>query len=281
MTTLLAASLVSMTLAQETDTVFAIPKGSRLDIENFSGEVVVRTWNRNEMRLVADHSSRTVIEIDVHGRRVELKARARRGAPTAVDYEITVPAQIDISIGGTFTDTDIEGAEGEISVETVQGEIVVLGGRGFVSLQSVQGDVELTGARGKIDAQSVSGDVQLTDVAGEIYAETVNGDILLENVQSSDVEATTTNGDVTYEGSIEDDGRYSFTNHNGDVTLIMQDGANATVSVSTFSGEFESDFPVTLTETRRPGRRFRFTLGTGSARVQLESFNGTLQLRKR
>jgi hypothetical protein len=53
--------------------------------------------------------------------------------------------------------------------------------------------------------------------------------------------------------------------------------ASAAVSVSTFNGEFESDFPVTLTETRK-GKRFNFTIGSGSAQVTLESFQGTISL---
>ena len=52
---------------------------------------------------------------------------------------------------------------------------------------------------------------------------------------------------------------------------------SATVSVSTFNGEFESDFPVPLKETRK-GKRFSFTLGGGSAQVSLESFQGTVRL---
>ena len=49
------------------------------------------------------------------------------------------------------------------------------------------------------------------------------------------------------------------------------------MSVSTFNGEFASDFPVTLTETRK-GKRFNFTIGSGSAQVTLESFQGTIEL---
>ena len=46
------------------------------------------------------------------------------------------------------------------------------------------------------------------------------------------------------------------------MTLAVAESASATVSVSTFNGEFESDFPVTLEETRK-GKRFSFTLGGG------------------
>jgi hypothetical protein len=49
------------------------------------------------------------------------------------------------------------------------------------------------------------------------------------------------------------------------------------VAVSTFSGEFESEFPVPIRGTRK-GKGFNFTLGGGSAQVTLESFQGTIQL---
>ena len=45
---------------------------------------------------------------------------------------------------------------------------------------------------------------------------------------------------------------------------------------TSFQGDFESAFPVTITE--RHGKRFEFTLGNGSARVELESFSGTIRL---
>ena len=72
-------------------------------------------------------------------------------------------------------------------------------------------------------------------------------------------------------------GRYALSTHNGDVTVTVAEGTSASVSVSTFNGEFESAFPVTLTETRK-GKRFNFTIGGGSAQVTLESFQGTIQL---
>ncbi len=49
------------------------------------------------------------------------------------------------------------------------------------------------------------------------------------------------------------------------------------MAVSTFNGEFESEFPVPLSGTRK-GKGFNFTLGSGSAQVTLESFQGPIQL---
>ena len=150
-------------------------------------------------------------------------------------------------------------------METVQGEVDVTGGEGLVSLRSVQGQVTLKGAKGRIDVHSVNEDVRVSDASGEIVAETVNGEIVLERVDATSLDASTVNGDVGYDGPIRNGGRYTLSSHNGDVTLAVRRGASATVSVSTFNGEFESEFPVTLRETRK-GKRFSFTIGRGARR---------------
>ena len=62
-----------------------------------------------------------------------------------------------------------------------------------------------------------------------------------------------------------------------EITVTVAEGTSASVSVSTFNGEFASAFPVTLTETRK-GKRFNFTVGGGAAQVTLESFQGTIEL---
>ena len=105
----------------------------------------------------------------------------------------------------------------------------------------------------------------------------MNGDVTLDRVDATSVTATSLNGDVSYEGPIKNNGRYALSTHNGDVTVSVAEGTSASVAVSTFNGEFESEFPVTLTETRK-GKRFSFRLGSGSAQVTLESFQGTIEL---
>jgi len=50
--------------------------------------------------------------------------------------------------------------------------------------------------------------------------------------------------------------------------------------VSTFSGDFESDFPITIGPGPQSQREWEFRQGTGSARVRLESFSGTINLRR-
>jgi len=272
-------ALAAMTLAQQTDTTLSVSARVRLEVRAFSGEIRVDTWSRNAIRIRAEHNSRTRVEIEGSESSVQVRARTVRGEPASVDFVITAPASARLALSGVSTDVIVEGIAGEITAETTSGDVSVRGGSEFVSLKSVEGDIALTDAAGRVDVGSVNGDVQLAMIRGRIMAETVNGDVSLERIESDDVEAGTVSGDVTFSGSVSDRGRYRLTSHNGDLTITVPQRVNATVSVSTFNGEFESSFPVTLTEIR-PGKRFTFTLGSGGARLELESFNGTIQLRR-
>ncbi len=261
------------------DTTFAIPTGARVEIENFAGDVVVRTWSRNEVRVVASRSERDRVRVRTTGAVVQIESRGAQGASRIIDYEVTIPASAALRVSGPFADVSIDGAGGDVTVETVKGDVWVRGGNGQISLRSVEGAVTLERARGRISLSAVNDDIRGVQLEGEVTAETINGDVTLEGVRSGNVSASTINGTLTYEGTIRDQGRYALTTHNGDLVLVVPDGANATVSIATFNGRVQTTLPITLTETRR-GQRFHFTIGNGSARIELESFNGTVHLKR-
>ncbi len=276
----LLTGLFTTAIAQQTDTIVSVDPGSRLVIESLRGELTVRTWDRDEMRVVGDHSSRTSIDIVRSRSATRLRADAWAG-PANVDYEITIPASMGVDIRGTFISTDIDGVEGDVSVFSTQGSISVRGGSGFVTLETVNGSVDLEGATGRVDLRSTNGRVRVIDVAGDITATSVSGSVTLEGIESSDVRAETTSGSVSYDGTIVNDGRYTLSTHSGSVVLAMPDDVNATFGVSMFSGNLDTDFPVTVTGTRARGRPFSFTIGDGSARVELQSFSGDIELIRR
>ncbi len=272
-------ALAALAALQQTDTTFAVRPGSRLEINNFGGEIAVRAWDRSEVRLHAQHSSRDRIEVSADGQVVTVKASNRRGPPQSVDYDVTVPKGMALTLSGLYTDIKVTGVDAEISAETVQGEITVSGGSGYVSLKSVQGAVTLEGCRGRIEVSSVNEGVTVRACNGDINAETVNGDIELTGIESSAVDASTVNGDITYEGALRDAGRYRLSTHDGDVNVTIPARSNASVTVATLNGDFESCFPVQLTGVT-PRHRFTITIGSGSAKVELESFNGDIKLRQ-
>jgi DUF4097 and DUF4098 domain-containing protein YvlB len=185
---------------------------------------------------------------------------------------------MSLELSGVNTEVSVENSGGEVHIETVQGEVTVTGGTKVVEASSVEGAVQVSNASGRIEVSSVNGSVEVERSSGIVMASSVNGEIVLRALESADVEASTVNGGVLYDGSIRNDGSYRFSTHNGEIECTVPENASAEVSVSTFSGEFTSDYPLQLKETR--SKRFNFTLGTGSARIELESFQGTIRLRR-
>jgi len=280
LTTFAAAVLVSLAPLQgETDTTIAVPAGASLSVNNFGGSIVVHAWTQNRVKVHAEHGSRGAIEASLVGNTVTLKASSRHGAPSVVDFEITVPQDMALTLSGTYTEITVDGVRGPISAETVDGSVDVRGGGGNIMLHSIQGSVTLADATGRIEVNSVNESVELSNVSGQIKAETVNGDVSLNGIKSASVEATTINGDVEYEGTISDGGTYSFNSHNGDITVSIPEGANVTLSVATANGDIDPSFPLPLTATAGK-HRYTFKLGSGSARMEVESFQGDIQLRR-
>jgi DUF4097 and DUF4098 domain-containing protein YvlB len=269
-------------LQQRTDTTLAAPPGARLELHNLNGTVHVDTWNRAEVRVRADHGSRDRIRIEVHGGVIRVQADRRRGEPGDIDYNVTVPQTMGVDVGGIDTDIIVESVGGDLRVESVEGDVTVRNAGGAVLVNSAEGDIQVDGGRGTIRVSGIEGDVGISRARGEITVETVEGDVTLDDVESGNVDISTVEGDIVYRGTVQDSGNYRLTTHEGDVTLAVATPLNATVSVATFEGSFEaaSAFGVTLSPGRHGSRR-SFVVGSGAARIELESFEGAIRLERR
>ena len=266
------AALAGLALAQQTDTTVPVRAGARLEVNNFGGEIAVKTWNKSAVRIAASHSSRDRITVDASDQLVRVKSESRRGPSQVVDYEITVPAAMALALSGVYTDISVDGSQGEITAETVQGAVKVSGGAGNVSLKSVQGDVTLEKARGRIDLSSVNETIKASQISGDVSAETVNGDISLVQIESANVEANTVNGDIVYDGTIKDGGRYRFSTHDGDLRVCsssVQRRSTGSVSRSARAAPGSSSSRSTATSGcvvqgswPKTGTRTRTTTGT-------------------
>ena len=272
-------ALMALSLVQQTDTVITLDGATTLDLENSGGRISVTTWDRPEIRIQADHSRRSVIEI--RRRRsgvISVEAKSSRGGfGSIVDYDLTVPASLNLSFEGWSTDVTIEGSNGEISVETFQGDITIVGGSGSVTAETMSGEIHIDGADGVIEANSVAEDIRISNSSGEIYVETVGGSITFEGMSATVVEAGSVGGRISFDGIIVDGGDYFFISHGGTVTVSIPESSNVSVSVSSIHGNISSDFPG-IPDLER-GARNTFTIGSGGANVEVETFGGRILFR--
>jgi DUF4097 and DUF4098 domain-containing protein YvlB len=266
------------TRTPDTDETVNVTKGTRLSVNAFAGEVIVRSWARDAVRVQGRHSPRTRVTVRPTGAVLAVSAS---GSPGSVDYEISVPAWMPVKIEGTYVYISVEGTQADVAAETVRGDIMIKGGASTVTAKSVEGEVILDGPRGKVNASSVNQGVTITGASGELAVETVNGHISLSNMESESVEAASINGNMKYDGTVAASGRFRFSTHNGNIVVAVPESASAAFTVRTYNGSLNTNLPLKTAGEIRRGQRATYTLGSGSADFELESFGGTIQLRRR
>jgi DUF4097 and DUF4098 domain-containing protein YvlB len=265
--------------ATRTDKSLDVTRGTRLTLESLAGTVTIRAWDKDAVRVQAQHAPATSVSIRNTRSNVSVESESTMGEASRVDYEINVPRWMPVSVEVTYDDITIEGTESDVAAETVRGHITIKGGAGAVRAESVEGRVVVEGAKGRVTVSSVNDLIRIDGVVGEISADTTNGAVTLTRVQSSMVNATTVNGSITYAGTIADDGHYALATHNGDIIVSIPALSNVTFDVRTYNGSFTSDLAVKGSPPARRGARGLYTLGTGSAQMELESFGGSIKVR--
>lgn len=259
-----------------TDTIFDVRDGDRLVFEGVSGELSIVGWDRDQIEIEGDDDEAGV-SVRRRGSTLQIEPADRKGRRRGIEAVVRVPVWMDVEIRGHALELWLEELDGDVEVRNISGDINVDGVRGSVEVRTVEGEIEISEAVGGVVASSQSDDVWLRNVRGRIEAHSGSGDLSLLDVTSTFVQAETQAGDIDFSGAIDDEGSYRFFVHAGDADVSIPADSNARFSVSTFDGDFHSDFPVRL-ERFTGGRAFDFTLGSGGARVEIQVFAGEIRL---
>jgi hypothetical protein len=276
--TLLSASTLMLAMAamvQAPDTVLAVNRGDRVIMEGVSGTITISGWDRDQLE-VRGADGVTALTVRRTGATLQIEPEGGRRR-RSLDAEIRLPVWVDLEVGGSALELSVSGVDGQVRIANVSGDVQVRDVGGAVDVRSIRGEVVVVDARGSVRASSQADDVTLRRIAGSVEVHSGDGDILLDALESMSVRAEAQDGDIVFSGSIEDGGEYGFYLHDGDVTLELPADVSARVHVSTFDGEFTSDFPVRV-ESFSAGRQFDFVLGRGSASIDIEVFDGEIRL---
>lgn len=260
------------------DTTVQLRRGDRVVVENLSGDISVRSWDRDLLEVREDDEDSALL-VQRSGSTVRIVRDDAKRRRRSVEAIIRLPSWVDLEIGGPTLDVTVQGIRGRLEVSNVSGDIVIEDA-GAVDARSIEGEIVVIGATGGVSATSQADDVTLRGVTGPVSVHSGDGDIELDDIRSESVRAETQDGDIDFSGTISNRGEYGFFVHDGDATIAIPSSSHAQVSVSTFDGDFESEFPVRL-ERFTGGREFEFTVGEGTARLQIQVFDGEIRLLQR
>lgn len=261
---------------------FAVDGRPVVAIHNDHGKITVKSWNRSEIIVVAEHQSDKV-EVDAEQMRDRVEVTTHILSSTLpladrkADYEITVPEE---------TELQIKNDAGMIIVERVSGEM---------TFETVTADVKLTEVAGTyLLVKTMSGSLYCVRCAGRIEVNSISGNIKFLQPISSNVRAKTYSGGIFFDGDFLPGGKYELNSMMGPIEVRYADSDSFELLATSQNGKVEKDSSFTLKppthqrSTATPagfsnrGNSFMMgTFGSGLARVNLTSLSGTITIRKR
>ncbi len=258
------------------DTTVVFDAQGTLVVSCPQGDVIVVGDARNELSVRA-RTERGALRFTSNGSRASIEPTSGRGGSDG-RFEIRVPTGTRVSIRSSTGDISVSGVHGDLETRSQSADVKIRDA-GRIDVETMSGDVAIERVTGDAIIRTVSGDIDLTDARGDVEVESVSGDIGLRDVAAKQIRTHTTSGDVTFSGPIMADGRYEYNTHAGEIRLVLPGDVGAQLSVATFSGGIESDFPLTLQAGQEHGnKRLSFTLGKGGARIIAETFSGDITL---
>jgi hypothetical protein len=244
-----------------TDTVLRVGAGTTLALANLSGDITVEVWDRDEVRIRAEHDRDDHIFADLDNDVLKLGVHSRQGEPADVEWNLTVPRWLPLELSGMESEIAVTGMRSSVRARSLRGDVVVRGCQGPLEVHSVEGEVHVSDVSGNVTAVSVNSIIRIVRVTGPVEAQTVNGDIQLEKLASSSVDASTVNGRVYYASPFQSDGRYAFASHNGKLYVGLPTDQVVKVKLSSFNGQVESSVPMPAPAPEMRGHLVRFNGG--------------------
>lgn len=129
--------------------------------------------------------------------------------------------------------------------------------------------LRLSNITGSIIASGFANDVSVTDVAGNVTVENIDGNLQVHTVNGGIVASLT-----RFTG----DRRVTLYAVTGPVSLTVPHDAGAVVKAHSISGEFHSDFPLTV-KSEMVGSQVDGRIGHGDGWINLETISGSMELK--
>jgi hypothetical protein len=245
-------SLLAATVEETFKKRIPFQEGGYLELSNSNGRVEIKSWDKNEVEIVAFKRVQAVSKKQAEEWMNKLKIEVLQTGDRIVIETITPTS---FKSGGGFIDWLFGDGMHSFSVEF---EIRVP--------KSI--DMNISTTNGKIYCEQIKGRFRLHSTNGKITGREMEGL----------ARCKTTNGSIDFEFvAVQAEEEINFLTTNGSIRIYLPENFSAQVNLKTTNGHIESDFPLTLQESWSKQHLFG-TIGTGNSTLICNTTNGSIHL---
>ncbi len=255
------------------DQTFALTAGGTFTIENRNGSIELSTWDKDEVRVVAEK------QMKIGGGWSLARLIGLKQSPIETDADAqALFAQLAVEFSGDEKGRTVMTRYPESrDVNCTVSYRITAPRKTKVDLNTVNGSIQVRGVEGEAAVSTTSGSISIEDVIGRVRAVSTNGRVELEGISGAII-AKTTNGSVSAslsgEAHVDDVEMHSV---NGSVRLYVPANAAFSIKARTVNGSVKCDLPLaSVSEQTR--KRLDGVVGSQGAHVEMSTTNGSVQI---
>lgn len=271
-------------VSRETKT-FKVTGSPQVQLDTFDGSIEIHSWDRDEVEVEIEKRAMEqslvddmTVSADQQGDSIVLKVSGpRRQEPRGIQVGINVSptARLRVAVPRKTQVTAASG-DGSISIEDVDGKIV---------LNTTDGSVRGTRLAGDVTVRSGDGSIRMDRVEGRLDLETEDGSVTAE-IKPTALRVKTSDGtlriDIDSDSAMDAD--WDLQTDDGSVVLHLPADFNAELDAETSDGSVRATHPRIEQETRsgesREERRrtLRARLGSGGKTLRVRTGDGSIRI---
>ena len=261
-------------------------EGGEIYLKNVNGSVDVKSWEREEVEIVAnievkagrmddaeDFLNEVEINIDKSFDKIAIEVDYperegggfwnlifRGGRPNvSVTFWLKVPKRSNLDMNSTNGKIEIYDIEGKVGSKSSNGSINVENVTGNAELRTTNGSISASGVRGDTNAETTNGKVNLKEITGNVSAKSTNGSI---NSQIIKIDAVK---------------EMNFKTTNGSISINLPKGIDADFDAKTTNGKIYSEFPI-LVKGEISKNHITGKINNGGPLIYLKTTNGDVRI---
>lgn len=265
--------LASVAFADHIEKHFKVEAHPVVTLHNPNGSVTVKAWTKPEVMVVATRATDQV-EVDATqtGNRVDIMTHPVSDSTVPdglrTDFEVRVPEDAELQIHDDSGAVSVNSVLGDMNVETVGAGVDLADAAGYLTVKTIDGPFQCVRCAGRIEVSSISGSFRMIDL------------------RSYQVRAQTSKGNILFSGEFLPNGMYELKNYSGIIEVRFSPGDSFDLSATSLKGKVNNEAKLSPpTHQQHFYSKFNNSLfgsfNSGRAKVELSSFDGTINILKR
>ena len=242
-------------------------------IHNPNGTITVRAWTKQDVMVVAKRATDQVaVDSEQNGNRVEVTTRqvSTTAAPDDLraDLEISVPEDAELQIHNDSGGVNVTNVLGDMNVETIAAGVDIEDAAGYLTVKTVGGSFQCVRCAGRIEVSIHQRQFPAYRPPQQLRARADFGQGTSPSTDNFSPSAT-----------------YILKNYNGVIEVRFSPGDSFDLSATSLKGRVHNEAKLVPSSHHhflpKVGNALFGSLNSGRARVELNSFDGTINILKR